>query len=584
MPAKPWSTIKVPGHWELQGFAPPLYKAPAEGTGYYHRTFRLDQLAAENSAPDGFNPRRQQLYLRFEGVLHGFDLWVNGKPAGAWGSAYNPATFDITDLVRPGADNHLAVRVTTRNKGWEFDTNDCWGLSGIYRDVYLYALPMRDTHIDAFTTRTTLLPDGSARLDLTLTTTTPDTTPLSHSPLPTPPSALSPSALQPFILTARLHDPAGHPAGEFTLTPPRGTHTTTATITLPHPQLWTAETPHLYELRLTLAAPAAGAAAPPIENRESKIENPSAPPIQNPESKLQNPPAPAPSPIRVLTFNLLGSRPSTEQNAKCGPWTTRKPIVLEIMQDKTGGAPYDFIGTQETSTNPDPALNQVNHLAAGMPGYDTLYAACNGEPNTPTPKEISMSNMILWRKDRWQIDPRDHGAYWLSATPEVPGSNQWAPGGKGARRNVTYGLFHEIAADGKRTGRKVYFYNTHLNVHVPDARAKSALLIMDRIHARPTPTAPVILTGDFNSRRDSIVYRYLTGAPVTYENERRTPPLALHEASAAAGNQNDLPRIDFIFFTDDLTPLTAARLPPTRRAIRSSDHAPVEASLGWKNY
>jgi endonuclease/exonuclease/phosphatase family metal-dependent hydrolase len=334
-----------------------------------------------------------------------------------------------------------------------------------------------------------------------------------------------------------------------------------------------------------LALAAALAAAFPAAAAVSPATGAAAPPIQNPvpsearslTSKIQNPIAP----IRVLTFNLLGSRPSTEQNAKCGPWSTRKPIVLEIMQDKTGGAPYDFIGTQETSTNPDPALNQVNHLAAEMPGYDTLYAACNGEPNTPTPKEISMSNMILWRKDRWQIDPRDHGSFWLSDTPEVPGSNQWAPGGKGARRNVTYGLFHEIAG-GKRTGRKVYFYNTHLNVHVPDARAKSAFLIMDRIHARPTPSAPVILTGDFNSRRDSIIYRYLTGFPVTYENVCRTPPLALLEASATAGNQNDLPRIDFIFFTNDLHPLTAARLSPTRRTIRSSDHAPVEASLDWK--
>ena len=60
----------------------------------------------------------QRVYLRFEGVLYGFDAWVNGVKAGSWASGYNPCTFDITDALKPGADNLLAVQVTTRDKGW----------------------------------------------------------------------------------------------------------------------------------------------------------------------------------------------------------------------------------------------------------------------------------------------------------------------------------------------------------------------------------------------------------------------------------------------------------------------------------
>lgn len=287
------------------------------------------------------------------------------------------------------------------------------------------------------------------------------------------------------------------------------------------------------------------------------------------------------APIRVLTFNILASQPSWETDAKCEPWAVRKPIVLEVMQNQTGGTPYDFIGTQETSIHPEPALHQVNQLAAEMTGYKSLYAACTGEKNSPAAKKFSLSNMIFWRADRWELDRRDHGTFWLSDTPETPGSNQWAPGGKGGQRNVTYGLFHEIA-NGKRTGKKVYFYNTHLNVHVPDARVKSALLIMERIRTRYSPSAPVILTGDFNARRDTIIYKYLTGSPVTFDDQKHTPPLALIEAFEKTGPRDALPRIDFIFSTPDLIPRSAAKILTRRNGVRPSNHDPVEAMLEWK--
>ncbi|MDR0353752.1 MAG: endonuclease/exonuclease/phosphatase family protein [Opitutaceae bacterium] len=294
-------------------------------------------------------------------------------------------------------------------------------------------------------------------------------------------------------------------------------------------------------------------------------------------------PPPAAAPVRVLTFNILASQPSWEKNAKCEPWAVRQPIVLEVMRDKTGGAPYDFIGTQETTVHPDAALHQVNQLAAALlPDYDSHYAACSGERNGKTHKEFSLSNMIFWRKDRWKIDRADRGTFWLSDTPETPGSNQWAPGGKGGKRNVTYALFHEIA-DGKRTGRKVYFFNTHLNVHVPAARAKSALLLMERIQQRRTQSAPVILTGDFNARRDSIIYKYLTGGAIEFDNETHRPPLALTEAYAAANPDNPKkPGIDFIFSTAGLRARSATVIDKRRDNIRASDHNAVDALLEWQ--
>jgi endonuclease/exonuclease/phosphatase family metal-dependent hydrolase len=294
----------------------------------------------------------------------------------------------------------------------------------------------------------------------------------------------------------------------------------------------------------------------------------------------------ATAPIKVLTYNILAGHPEWEKNAKCDVWAKRAPLVGDVMIGKDQGGPYDFIGTQETSTNSNPDLNQAKQLATRFKEYGSLYPPVDG-PGFDG--KFSLTNMIFWRKDRWEIDPQDSGAFWLSDTPETAGSNTWSPvdpatgknTNKGGKRNVTYGLFHEIA-DGRRTGKKVYLFNTHLNVFVPEARMKSALLIMDRITHRKEAGAPVIVTGDFNARRDSNVYQFLTGSPVDFEGKSHTAPQPLAEAYAAVGKPEQLPRIDFIFTTPTLKPQWAADVNVDRDDLRGSDHAPIAARFEWK--
>ncbi len=210
------SHITVPGHWELQGFAEPVYgtqELPA-GTGLYRRSFAV---------PAGWSGQR--VFLHFDGVLYGFDAWVNGTKVGSWASAYNPVAFDVTDALKPGADNVLAVRVTTRSHGWEFDTNDCWALSGIYRDVTLFAVPA--AHFTDYTARTKLNADGSATLTVNTFTSAPA------------------------IVSVRLLAPDGRPVAQLTFASDKPT-VAAATLNVVRPQLWTAESPTLYTLELTL--------------------------------------------------------------------------------------------------------------------------------------------------------------------------------------------------------------------------------------------------------------------------------------------------------------------------------------------
>ncbi|HJQ32048.1 MAG TPA: glycoside hydrolase family 2 TIM barrel-domain containing protein [Pyrinomonadaceae bacterium] len=219
--ASAWKTIRVPSNWELQGFAEPHYALELkDGLGLYRRTFRV---------PAAWLGGRR-VCLRFEGVAFGFEAWVNGVKVGASSaSAYNPHTFDITDALQPdpNADNVLAVRVTTKPLGYEFDVNDDWALSGIYRDVTIFSVPA--TYVQDVATHTTLTPEGAADLHVTVNVSGPGVE-----------------------VPGRLLAPGGETVREFELRQANGHYETVVRVA--RPLLWTAETPALYRLRLSLSA------------------------------------------------------------------------------------------------------------------------------------------------------------------------------------------------------------------------------------------------------------------------------------------------------------------------------------------
>lgn len=138
-----WDSIPVPGNWEMYGFAKPLYKQPAAGFGLYRTSFTLPK-----------HWKSKNIFIRFEGVLYGYNLWLNGHYVGSWASAFNPCQFNISNYINRDSKNVLAVEVTTRDKGFEFDTNDSWGLSGIFRNVYLFGVPK--IHFQDITVKTFL--------------------------------------------------------------------------------------------------------------------------------------------------------------------------------------------------------------------------------------------------------------------------------------------------------------------------------------------------------------------------------------------------------------------------------------------
>ncbi len=138
-----WDHIDVPSNWQIEGYGQPIYtniKHPFEAdpprvphdnneTGAYRLKFNVPQAW-----------RKKTIILHFAGVQSAFYLWVNGKEVGYSQGSMTPAEFDITRYVRRG-ENLLAVKVLRWSDGSYLEDQDFWRLSGIYRDVFLYAVP-----------------------------------------------------------------------------------------------------------------------------------------------------------------------------------------------------------------------------------------------------------------------------------------------------------------------------------------------------------------------------------------------------------------------------------------------------------
>jgi len=135
--------ITVPGNWQLQGYGKmhysdlwynfpinPPYVPTENPTGIYKRTFFVEE-----------SYRDKKIIIRFCGVDSAYHLWINGKEVGYSKVARNESEFDITDLIRIGEENDVTVRVYQWSDGTYLEDQDMWWESGIFRDVELIGVP-----------------------------------------------------------------------------------------------------------------------------------------------------------------------------------------------------------------------------------------------------------------------------------------------------------------------------------------------------------------------------------------------------------------------------------------------------------
>jgi len=262
-----WKSFPVPANWEVNGYGTPIYASsgyvfkidpprvtsepPADYTtfkernavGSYRRTFDL---------PAAWQGR--QVFLHFGGVQSAFYVWVNGVRVGYSQGSMSPSEFNITAQLRPGK-NLVAVEVYRFSDGSYLEDQDMWRFGGIQRDVTLYSTAA--ARISDFAVRTDL---DAANRDATLR-------------IQPELAALTGQSIEGWTVQADLFDASGRPVLAQPLrheatpilnrdfspavlndrTPQRGARKFGWLETVvADPAKWTAETPALYRLVLTL--------------------------------------------------------------------------------------------------------------------------------------------------------------------------------------------------------------------------------------------------------------------------------------------------------------------------------------------
>ena len=146
-----FDTVRVPSNLEMEGFGKPQYvntQYPWDGkenlrppyismtdnpVASYVKTFRV---------ANGLKGKRT--FISFQGVQTAVYVWLNGHFVGYSEDSFTPSEFEVTQYLKEG-DNKLAVEVYKYSSASWIEDQDMWRLSGIFRDVFLYAVP--DTHV-----------------------------------------------------------------------------------------------------------------------------------------------------------------------------------------------------------------------------------------------------------------------------------------------------------------------------------------------------------------------------------------------------------------------------------------------------
>lgn len=236
-----WDDIEVPSVWQLKGYGKPVYlcaffpkaisTVKSEIPKINHNLNEIGVYRRSFSLPENFCGKR--IFINFGAVKAGFFLYINNRRVGYSQGSMTPAEFDITDYVKAG-ENRITVEVFRYTDGTYLEDQDMWFLSGIYRDVYIYAeekICIRDFFAD--TTLSEDYKDGILNLEVTL-----ENTGTNESDCTVDVSVSDNGKLKKIVSDATVAK-----LGKTTLK---------YSYTEKNARIWSAESPELYQLVITL--------------------------------------------------------------------------------------------------------------------------------------------------------------------------------------------------------------------------------------------------------------------------------------------------------------------------------------------
>lgn len=237
-----WDEINVPSVWQTQGYSVPYYyastfpkafsrskgKIPSidhdmQEIGFYRKSFTLNE---------NFNGR--EIFLHFGAAKSALEVYVNGEFVGFSQGSMTPHEFNVTKVLKPG-ENVITAKLYRYSDGSYLEDQDMWWLCGIYREVYLFAEPklcLRDFYFktdfdDSYT-------DSNVTLNMYINNYNNIRGKMTAS------AKLIDSNNGEILLGTKETELSG------------GNEAVTFTETVKAPEKWSAETPNLYTLVMTI--------------------------------------------------------------------------------------------------------------------------------------------------------------------------------------------------------------------------------------------------------------------------------------------------------------------------------------------
>ena len=253
-----------------------------------------------------------------------------------------------------------------------------------------------------------------------------------------------------------------------------------------------------------------------------------------------------PAPFRLATFNIR-----TPADTGANAWTSRAGRVRGLIARRG----LDLIGLQEATSN------QVDDLLTE--GW--AYVGAGRDDG----KRGGEASCIFYRKARFEV--RDSGTFWLSETPEVPGSKGW---GAMCTRVCTWARIGDL-----KTGKEFVWFNTHLDHMSEPAREKGLALILSRV-TRLAQGRPVFLTGDMNATPESAPVRQALAVLRDSASLSQTPHAGPEKTfNGFKFGKPPTARIDYIFVSAGIRVLAHATADDSQAGLYPSDHFPVVAEV-----
>jgi endonuclease/exonuclease/phosphatase family metal-dependent hydrolase len=253
--------------------------------------------------------------------------------------------------------------------------------------------------------------------------------------------------------------------------------------------------------------------------------------------------------IKVITLNIRYDNPADSTNA----WPHRAHIVSSFIDSEKP----DLFGMQEV------LWHQYEYLDSALTGYASVAAGRDDG------RHAGEASPVFYRRDRFEAYAS--GTFWLSATPEVPGSKGW---GAACTRIATW-----VRLTDKQNGDTILFMNTHFD-HISDsARVMAAIMMRQRLEKLARDNRFVI-TGDFNALPGSLAINKMVSDGLikdSYSISQTAPDGSNSFNSFKNGPRTE--RIDYIFVRNGMGVKNWSVKKVKDNGVFISDHWPVIATI-----